>query len=137
MVDKMSLTHQGWEDIANEIYSQYYSAKKFSIILDNHLPENISKDGFKTFDAYITMDLALKQLPYRWNCGASKFHLFFLQVYFDYFDSLIDNKEISLKFLSELREKYTGYQHDIRRGIDKVFLTVSEKFKISNEEINN
>ena len=135
MIDRMSLNTYGWDYVAKEIYKHNYYAKKFTIIFENHLPENISEDNFKTFDAYITMDLALRSLPYRWAVGSSVFWTFFHQVYFDYFDYLINSKEIAIKFLHELGKKYSGYHPDILEGIDEVFRTVSGKFKISHEEI--
>jgi hypothetical protein len=126
----------GWDYVSKEIYKTNYHAKKFTIICENHLPPNISKEDFKIIDAYITMDLALFDFPYGWACGASVYYGIFSQVYYEYFDKLITSKDIAISFLRSLRGKYGRYSHSILEGMNVVYSSVAEKYKISENEIS-
>lgn len=128
LMERISKAGQGWDYIAKEKFKKDFILKKYTIIGQYLLPGSVSFRDFNFFDAYVTLDLVLRNLPYDWVCGSSIYSEDFLDAFYKYFDNKIANKEEAELFIKNLMEKYRKFGSDICEGIECVAESLTRKY---------
>lgn len=128
LMEKISLAGQGWDYIAKEKFKQNFFLKKYTIIGRYLLPGSVSVRDFNFFDAYVTLDLALRNLPYNWVCGSSIYDEDFSDAFHKYFENKVANKEQADLFIKNLFGKYGKFDSEILEGIERVADSLKRKY---------
>jgi hypothetical protein len=94
-----------WKTIGTDKYRQNYYLPKYFVIRNSLLPPTIPADEFDTFDAFVAMEIIIRDLPIRWLCGSVLCHENFYKTFLKFFSPKIDSKDKAEKFIDKMHSK--------------------------------
>ena len=138
LLSVISYSNKAWTFIAGEKNLKENYFKKYSVFHQHLLPDVCSQSDFNRIDAYIAHYIITNDLSTDWGGGASMFSEDFTEVFFDYFDASIENKDEAAKYVEKLKKNYsinnTSYAfHGHLQGVAQLIEAINYNYSIEQE----